>query len=422
MAKTLTERRNEAYEAAKAFRAQHGDNMTDEQLNEFKGLIDTVDELDVKMAYVHDREAASARLDELEQKSDARAEKRREDIKAATLGEHFVKHAAEAGALTKGANGGKVDFAAPIFGTKAASDPLKVTGSDLEQAGYNTTFDRTIVNQKRQELVMADIMGNARITTGTIQYLVEKAQRIAEGAPKTVAEGAKKPYVRYNEFDIITESLTKVAALTKITTEMLEDLPFVVDWINNQLIYDLSVAEENQILSGDGNGSNMTGLLNRSGIQEHTIDTQEGWFDGLYESGAKVRRFSPFKFDAFVMNDIDYQVLRLAKDGNGQYLAGGPFQGQYGNGGIMIDPPLWGKRVVTTDEIEVGTALVGAFKQGSILLRRGGVRVDLATQNATDFEDNLATLRAEERLGLMVPVPSAFVKVTLGGATEVGGA
>ncbi|WP_281247321.1 phage major capsid protein [Corynebacterium phocae] len=49
------------------------------------------------------------------------------------------------------------------------------------------------------------------------------------------------------------------------------------------------------------------------------------------------------------------------------------------------------------------------FRQGATVLRKGGIRVDARDSNVDDFEKNLVTLRAEERLGLMVPRPAAFV-------------
>ena len=242
---------------------------------------------------------------------------------------------------------------------------------------------------------------------------MEKANRIAEGAPASVAEGAQKPYVRFADLDIVTESLSKIAALTKLSDEMIADFGFVADWINNQLIYELSVVEEKQLISGDGTGSNVRGILNRSGIQTVTSAKKANWFDDLYSAISKVAQATPLTADGIIMNTADYEVLRLAKDGNGQYIAGGPFQGQYGVGGILVDPPVWGYRTVVTNNIPKGTALVGAFRQGSTILRKGGLRVDSSNTNADDFEKNLVTLRAEERIGLMVPLPSAFVKVTL---------
>ncbi|MGV0328101.1 phage major capsid protein [Corynebacterium guaraldiae] len=415
---TLLKRRDDAYAAAKAFRAEHS-NMSADQLDEFKGLIAEVDKLDAEINFVKDANAASARLEELGQADDDR--KAANEARAKSLGEHFVKQALARDILAKRASGERITFSSTEFdGAKAASDPMKVTGTASQTGGFLTFYDRTIVNQRRQELVMADIMGSANVTLPTIKYLVEKSKRIAEGAVGSVAEGTAKPYVRYEDFDVVTESLTKVAALTKLSDEMVEDAPFVTDWINNQLLYDLSLKEENDLLQGSGSGSDITGLLNRDGIQTHTAASQEVWADELYKAASKVRRLSPYKADAFVLNDLDWEILRLSKDKNGQYLAGGPFTGQYGNGNIIEEPRFWGKRVVTTDAIAAGTGLTGAFKQGSIVLRKGGVRVDLTDTNDKDFENNLVTMRAEERLGLMVPIPAAFVKVTLTGTTVEG--
>ena len=70
---------------------------------------------------------------------------------------------------------------------------------------------------------------------------------------------------------------------------------------------------------------------------------------------------------------------------------------------------------MVTNSMPKGTCLVGAFRQGATVLRKGGLRVDSTNTNADDFDNNLVTLRAEERVGLMVPLPAAFVKVTLEG-------
>ncbi|WP_313548353.1 phage major capsid protein [Corynebacterium sp.] len=418
MTVTLQKKRDDAFEAVKSFRAQHADNMDDDQFTQFKALINEVEQIDAKMDEVRDRNGAAARLAALEQKGDDTGTVER---RAKSLGEHFVKEAQEKDILSKAASGVETNFSATEYGAKAAESPAVIGGTAAETGGFMTTFNRTIVNQRREELVMADIMGSAAVSTPNIKYLVEKFARIAEGAAASVAEAGKKPYIRYNDFDVVMESLSKIAALAKISDETIEDASFVADYINNSLIYDLSVLEEGLLLKGDGTGSNLTGLLNREGIQTAASASQENWFDDLYKAGSRINRTTPLRHDGYVMNDVDYEVLRLEKDANGQYIAGGPFQGQYGVGQIMINPPVWGKRTVVTPEIPVGTALAGSFRQGSIVLRKGGIRVDAVKTNVDDFEHNLVTMRAEERLGLMVPIPAAFVEVTLGGATEIEG-
>lgn len=327
---------------------------------------------------------------------------------AKSLGDHFIKAAGDT--LARQAAGSRTETSAPEF--KAADSPALPPADSSDLKPWGTELRRSIVNQRRERLVAADLMGSAAITLPTIKYLVEKANRIAEGAPATVKPGGRKPYVRFEDFDVVTESLSKIAALTKLADEMVEDYGFVADWINNQLIYELSVAEEDQLLNGDGTGSNVTGLLNRD-IQKH--DASGDVFDGLYEAIQKVPLATNLTADGLLINPADYGKLRLTKDGNGQYIAGGPFQGQYGNGGIMIEPPVWGLRTVVTQAVAEGTAVVGAFRQGATVLRKGGLRVDSTNTNVDDFEHNLVTLRAEERVGLMVPLPDAFVEVSLAG-------
>lgn len=397
--KTLRERRDAAFDHAKGLYAQFGEEVTDAQLAELKEALHEAEALDAELAKVKEANSVFEKLRNIDTGETPL------QPEAKSLGEHFVK---SAGDSLKQQGSRRLEISAPEF--KAAGDPAKTTPL---VDGFGTMYQRSIVNQRREKLVAADLMGSANVDLPTIKYLVEKANRIAEGAPASVAEGAQKPYVRFADLDIVTESLSKIAALTKLSDEMIADFGFVADWINNQLIYELSVVEEKQLISGDGTGSNVRGILNRSGIQTVTSAKKANWFDDLYSAISKVAQATPLTADGIIMNTADYEVLRLAKDGNGQYIAGGPFQGQYGVGGILVDPPVWGYRTVVTNNIPKGTALVGAFRQGSTILRKGGLRVDSSNTNADDFEKNLVTLRAEERIGLMVPLPSAFVKVTL---------
>lgn len=397
--KTLRERRDAAFEHAKGIYSQFGEEVTDAQLAELKEALHEAEALDAELAKVKEANSVFEKLRNIDTGETPL------QPEAKSLGEHFVK---SAGDSLKQQGSRRLEISAPEY--KAAGDPAKTTPL---VDGFGTMYQRSIVNQRREKLVAADLMGSANVDLPTIKYLVEKANRIAEGAPASVAEGAQKPYVRFADLDIVTESLSKIAALTKLSDEMIADFGFVADWINNQLIYELSVVEEKQLISGDGTGSNVRGILNRSGIQTVTSAKKANWFDDLYSAISKVAQATPLTADGIIMNTADYEVLRLAKDGNGQYVAGGPFQGQYGVGGILVDPPVWGYRTVVTNNIPKGTALVGAFRQGSTILRRGGLRVDSSNTNADDFEKNLVTLRAEERIGLMVPLPSAFVKVTL---------
>lgn len=413
MTVSLVDQRDALVTDIKSALDKHGNDMPDDVYNAVMEKKEQLDDVVEKMAKSERRAKTLRDLGTLTFDDDTPGDRA---ASAKSLGEHFTKtvNPDDVKALS---DHRKREFSLVEWEAKAASDPA-ATG-DLTQAfrdGYGTTWNRNIIHQRREKLIAADLMGTATVSTAVIKYLVEKTNRLIEGAPGAVAEGAAKPYVRFASFDIITETLAKIAALTKITDEMIEDYAFVADYINNQLIYELSVEEENQLLNGNGSGQNLTGLLNREGLQVHNIETADPGeqFDGLFRAIQKVPAATNLTADGLVLNSLDYIELRLAKDKNGQYFAGGPFQGSYGQGGVMINPAVWSLRTIDTNAIPQGTYALGAFRQGSTILRKGGIRVDATNLNDKDFENNLVTMRAEERLGLMVPLPAAFVTGTIG--------
>lgn len=76
-------------------------------------------------------------------------------------------------------------------------------------------------------------------------------------------------------------------------------------------------------------------------------------------------------------------------------------------------PPLWGLRTVITPSVAAGTCVVGAFKLGGSVIRKGGVTVNVANTNEDDFVKNLITILIEERLALAVRYPGAFDKIVV---------
>jgi HK97 family phage major capsid protein len=331
---------------------------------------------------------------------------------AKSLGEHFIKHAHGKMIEAKGQTG--VTIGAPEFlGAKANTDN-HVVGGWTEGAPFLTDFDRTIVQALRVRLTVADLLGQGTVAGNAISYLVEGAM---EGDFATVAEAGAKPQIHFVNPTQVTDALKKIAGWIKLTDEFIEDADFLKSEIDNRLLYKLGYFEEQQLLNGPGTGSTVLGLLNRSGIQTEAsasfATTPTDWPDAIFRAMTKVEVNSGYPADGLVIHPTDYQTFRLQKDANKQYYGGGFFQGQYGIDGIPDKPPLWGLRTVVTPAIAAGTVAVGAFKSVATLYRKGGVRVETATQHASDFTSNLLTIRAEERVALAVRVPLGICKVTL---------
>lgn len=193
---------------------------------------------------------------------------------------------------------------------------------------------------------------------------------------------------------------------------MLADLDFLVSEINTRLLYQLSLIEEGQVLYGEGTGTDLEGVLERSGVQTGNA-TAGTLADEIFKSMTKVTTSSGLIPDGLVINPVDYEGLRLARDENGQYYGGGYFQNQYGAGAMSMQPSPWGLRTIVTPAVAQGTVVVGAFKQAATVYQKGGVRVEATNSDDKDFTKGQVTVRATKRLALAVRRPSGFLKLTI---------
>lgn len=406
--KLIKEREAAAVKArAIAEKAQTEDRaLTSSEIDEVTAFVGEIKAFDAQIKAGMD---AQALLDSIQ--AMPAIEKKEADGSDISLGQYFVKGAFGELGRMKGKPG--MNLLLPEF--KAASDThlTTTTGAGIIIPEYD--FD--IVKGKRQRPFLADWLGSGTMSGNTLVYFTERPT--IEGAVTTVAEGAKKPQLHMPAYDPVTETLKKIAGYIKISDEMTEDAAFLVSEIEGRLLYALQLEEENQLLNGLGTGTNIRGLLNRTGLQTETAAGDADVFDAIYRSLTKVELATDLVADGIAINPMDYQKLRLAKDANEQYIAGGPFQGQYGNGASLENPAIWGKRTIVTPAIAQGTILVGAGSLGATVYRKGGLSLQATNTNEDDFVNNKITILGEERLGLAVRRPSAFVKITV--TEPVGG-
>ena len=74
---------------------------------------------------------------------------------------------------------------------------------------------------------------------------------LRDGAPDYTAEGALKPLID-SDFAVGSETVAKITARTQVTTEMLDDIPFMENEIRNDLLDTLLRKVEVEAYSGDG--------------------------------------------------------------------------------------------------------------------------------------------------------------------------
>ena len=101
----------------------------------------------------------------------------------------------------------------------------------------------------------------------------------------------------------------------------------------------LDITVEDQLLTGNGTGNNIEGLLNRSGLQTATCAGMNAAIKAIKKAKVGIKKNTPgFRADALLINDEDWDELTNAQDANNQFLAGGPFYGAYGssNGPVAV--------------------------------------------------------------------------------------
>ena len=348
---TLMEKRDAAVKDAKALieKTRSGEELTTDESAQLKSLVADAEKLRGK---IEEAESADALLKSLSQPITQQEKKVAQDVvQGKSLGRYFVDGQKDALGQIKGRRRVQADM--PEF--KAAGDVTttgNAVGADSMHA-LNNDIDKSIVTQYVQRPTIADWLGAGNIAGNAITYFVEKVwDTVANGEFKTVAENAKKPGLTPPDYTEVTETLKKLAGWIKLSMEMAEDYDFLVSEINNRLLFQLLLAEEDQLLNGDGTGTNVLGLLNREGVQVATSASAAENMDAIYRAQTSVFTKTGLRVDGLVVNPADYEELRLSKDANGQYLAGGPFQGQYGVGGVLQDPPLWGIRTIQTTAVE----------------------------------------------------------------------
>lgn len=388
-----------------------GRAMTDDERATVETKTTEIEGFDAQIKAAQDSDALMARLAGMGGGDEA--ERSEGNLKANSLGEHFAKSVGEAGlARLKTVRGATVSTD-EFDGAKLATDTQVTTGTGLSP--FLTEIDRTIVRPFRPGPTVADLLGVGTLgaNSNAVTYFLEGA---VEGAFATVAEAGQKPQLHYADPTSRTDAVRKIAGWWDTSDEMIEDLAFMVSEINQRGLYLLAMAEEAQLLNGNGTGTNVLGLMNRSGVQTEARGTAASGDtapEAVFRGMTKVQTATGLSADGVMIHPLDYQTIRLSKDANGQYYGGGFFTGQYGVGGVPEQPPLWGLRTVVTTAVAQGTAVVGAFKQATTLYRKGGVRVESTNSDQGKFTMDIITTRIEERVALAARNPSAIVKVTL---------
>jgi HK97 family phage major capsid protein len=290
----------------------------------------------------------------------------------------------------------RIEMKAAIVNATGQNQPLV---ADMRVPG--------IIANPNRVLTIRDVMPVGRTGSNLVQFTRENVFTDSAG-PQAGDSPVKFENITKNEsgitFTLANAPVVTLAHFIPVSRQVLDDAPQLESYVNSRLSYGLKLEEEEQLLTGNGTGGNISGLLNTgNNVAYNRAATGDTPIDTLRKAITQ-GALSEYVVDTIVINPADWEGIELTKATDGQYIVANPMN--------MMPATIWGKRVVATNSITAGTFLVGAFMMGAQIWDRMDAAVQISFEDGDNFKKNMATLLAEERLALTVYRPSAFIKGT----------
>lgn len=275
---------------------------------------------------------------------------------------------------------------------KAAAIKAPLTNS----AGFPPPFapDTRVVPFAVRRPVVADLIPSFDTNYSAIHYVEETT---FTNSATGVAEGASKPASGLG-LTRRTASVEVIAHYINVTNQQLEDVPQVRALIDDRLTFMLQLAEENELLNGSGTSPDLVGFYNKSGVNTQALGADNAP-NAIMKGFTKIRTVGFAEPSGVIFHPTDWQNIRLLQTTIGSYIWGDPSEAG--------PERIWGVPVIQTVAATLGQPIAGDFRLFSQIARRMGIRVEVGLVN-DDFIKNQQTLRAEERLSLLIYRASAF--------------
>ena len=247
------------------------------------------------------------------------------------------------------------------------------------------------------------LLATGSTQSDVVRYVKESGY--SNGAAAT-AEGAT---LGQSDFDMTAAdaNVRKIGTYFRISEEMLADTPQLTSYLSARAPEKLLEVEDAQILSGDGTGANLSGIItdaadfdvSASGAFYQSVDSANE-FDVIVAALNQLSLLN-YSADCIMLNPTDFNKILLLKDSTNKYLKDQVYNG--------LQPSFSGVKVIQNTAIAAGTFLIGNFGIGTQLWVRQGVNVEFFREDGTNVRDGFVTVRVSERVALTNYLPNAFV-------------
>lgn len=257
----------------------------------------------------------------------------------------------------------------------------------------------------RRQLALLDLVTVGATNSDTVKYA---RQTTRTSAAAETALGTAYSEASF-DFEQVTANVESIGHFTTAYRENIADAAQFDTLIRSQLQEDVMLRLESQILSGDGTGSNLTGILNTSNVQSYDWDsTNERRLVALHKAITLIRVNAFREPTAILLHPNDYQEalieeISLANAGSAAMFAANLRDG--------TPASAWGLPIVVSTVATEGTGVVGYWRDATLWVR-SGVSLSVSDSHSDYFTKRQVAILAEMRGAFSVQRPAAFCEVT----------
>ena len=276
----------------------------------------------------------------------------------------------------------------------------KAVGNMTEAVNLTGDITRQYANQvyalPSRKVHLRSLLPIGTINQGLFTFPYESG---GEGAPAAQTQGSSKAQV---DFDITMKDAAAqyIAGYVRISRQMLDDIPAMTSFLQSRLLEKYLIAEDAQILSGDGTAPNLQGILPvaTAATGAATVDVEQ-----LVQAIAQLET-SNYSATGILVNPTDWAAIMNTKNTNSAYTLPASTVVTTDGSVSIAGIPLYKSTAIAVDKF-----VVGDWSMGAQIMQNQGISVQFSEFDGDNFTKNMITVRVEARIALPIYYTGAWI-------------
>jgi HK97 family phage major capsid protein len=290
---------------------------------------------------------------------------------------------------------GRIKFDVPTFLGEIKSTVLSTNLTSTEPASGVQGLGRYAYKLRslfRSVPTLLPTIGVLRATSETLNVSPQ-----VEGQPKGESTMA---------FNLVQVPVQVFASWITCSKQAMADLDSFGAFIDATLLWALEKKAESEIIFGDGTGVNLPGLATYATAFDPTILSGLDGYNRVDMLGAAATQLAELGWspDFAVVSPRSWFRMVSLRGTTGYYVLGSPQ--------TTIGERVYSLQVVPSPAM-VGDGFLVGDSSKAIIRQRTTASVEVSYEHASNFVSNLCTILAEERFGIEVLRPDAYVQGSL---------